>query len=187
MKVTRQAARLAATSSPSASVPTTTATALTWENQDRIIVTASAVSMSSAPSTSPVSAVTEVRNMPQAAATTKIGTTKAHGRELVDWLARSDDEERELIVEAVLPARKVTMKQHGGRLLPTGIRVAVPAPSSALDQLYDDLSQRLPTQPTLLKAARAVAILANSRDVRDLMEHPLVKAVRLNRPLRVRR
>lgn len=113
--------------------------------------------------------------------------SKAHGRELVDWLARSDDEERELIVEAVVPARTVTLKRRGTRVLPAAVRAGEGSPSNPLERLYADLGRLLHSPPTLLKAARAVAVLANSREARKLLDHPLVKAVRLNRSLRPRR
>ena len=111
-------------------------------------------------------------------------TAKIHGQELVDWLDRTDGEKRELIVEAALPPRTVTLSPRGeGRVKVSGIRGGDCA--GDLERLYKDLSGLVHSPPTLLKAARAVAVRVDCDEAREILAHPLVKAVRLNRRLRV--
>ena len=106
--------------------------------------------------------------------------------DLVEWLARDSDNARELIVEARLPARKVTVQKGAdGRVLPDGINGSATSDRTAvLAELHAYLADKLEVPPVLLKAAGAVAVKATSQQVRQFAEHPLVKAIRPNRRLR---
>ena len=46
------------------------------------------------------------------------------------------------------------------------------------------LARLVDTPPVVLEAAGALAVRANSRQVRQFVDHPLVKSVRPNRRLR---
>lgn len=105
---------------------------------------------------------------------------------LIAWLATDSSDTRELIVEARLPARKVTIQKHAnGRISPTETdATAASERAAALAELHDFLSKRLDVPPVLLKAAGAVAVRATSQQVRQFADHPLVKSIRSNRKLR---
>ena len=105
--------------------------------------------------------------------------------DLITWLAADSSDTRELIVEARLPSRKVTIQKHAnGRAVPTGIDTATASErTAALAELPAFLSKILDTPPVLLKTAGAIAVRATSQQVRQFADHPLVKAIRLNRKL----
>jgi hypothetical protein len=105
--------------------------------------------------------------------------------DLVEWLARDSDDARELIVEAKLPARKVTMQQRAdGRVVPDGINgLATSDRTAVLAELYAYLADKLGVPPVLLKVAGAIAVKATSQQVREFTGHPLVKTIRLHRRL----
>jgi hypothetical protein len=110
----------------------------------------------------------------------------AQDTDLLAWLATDSRDTRELMVEARLPARKVTIQKHtNGRMVPAEIdTTAADAHTAALAELHDFLSERLDTPPVLLKAVGAIAVRATSQQVRQFVDHPLVKAIRPNRKLR---
>jgi hypothetical protein len=103
--------------------------------------------------------------------------------DLVEWLARDSKDARELIVEARLPARKVTVqKRTDGRVVPDEIHDSAASDRTAmLAELHAYLADKLDVPPVLLKAAGAIAVKATSQQVRQFAEHPLVKAIRPNR------
>jgi hypothetical protein len=105
--------------------------------------------------------------------------------DLVEWLARDSDDPRELIVEAKLPARKVTVQKGiDGRMFPNGINgLAASDRTPVLAELYAYLADKVDIPPVLLKAAGAIAVKATSQQVRQFAEHPLIKAIRPNRRL----
>jgi hypothetical protein len=106
--------------------------------------------------------------------------------EIAEWLAGDSNDTRELIVEARLPARKVTVqKRADGRVVPDDINgSAASGRASVLAELHDFLSGNLDVPPVLLKAAGAIAVRATSQQVRQFAGHPLVKSIRANRRLR---
>jgi hypothetical protein len=107
--------------------------------------------------------------------------------DLVVWLRRDSGETRELIVDALLPARMVTFgRRGGGRLRPTGIRSAAGNRRRLLHQLEAELAQVLDTPPTVLESAGALAVRATGPQARAIANHPLIKAIRPNRRLYVR-
>jgi hypothetical protein len=55
--------------------------------------------------------------------------------------------------------------------------------AATLAEFHAFLASLLDVPPVLLKAAGAVAIKATSKQVRQFIDHPLVKAIRLNRQL----
>ncbi len=116
----------------------------------------------------------------------KTGTVleKVADRDLRDWLTQTREEVRELLVEAVLPQRRVIFKkQAGARHIPLGMESDAPTRASVLDELNQYLSSLLQRRSTLLRAAGAFAVEANGPEVQKLLQHPLVKAVRINRKL----
>ncbi len=103
--------------------------------------------------------------------------------ELTEWLARSSDEVRELIVEAAVPRRKISLlRGTGGRLLPADV-ASSGSRTEVLEELRSYLKDLLATSPTLLKAAGALAVRASGREAQELLAHPLVRALKLNRKL----
>jgi hypothetical protein len=109
--------------------------------------------------------------------------------ELAAWLSQDTGEAREILVDAVLPGRQVILQRDSrGRLSPSDVQ---PPPESsvrkeALGKLRARLAKILDMSPVVLESAGAVAIRANSRQVREFVGDPLVRAIRLNRKLRMR-
>ncbi|MEZ5582010.1 MAG: hypothetical protein R3F37_03805 [Candidatus Competibacteraceae bacterium] len=108
--------------------------------------------------------------------------------DLLDWLASDNASPRDLIVELKLPKRLVVFQRDvAGRQTPNAIRNSTPNERderlSELNRyLHDDL--KLPTH--VLRAAGAIAVSANKEKVKEILDHPLVKAIRSNRRLRMR-
>ncbi len=103
--------------------------------------------------------------------------------ELTDWLARSSDEVRELIVVAAVPRRRVSLlRGAGGRMLPTDV-ASSGSRTEVLEELGSYLKDLLKTSPTLLKAAGALAVRASGRQAQELLGHPLVRSLKLSRKL----
>ncbi len=101
------------------------------------------------------------------------------------WILEENNEERELIVEALVPARKVRFKKWAGTSrAPESIESEPGDRARILCELRDYLESEVDLRTTLLKAAGAIAIRATGRQVRRFVEHPLVKAIRPNRRLR---
>lgn len=114
---------------------------------------------------------------------TAVSTTsqKVHDSELAEWLGRSSDDERELIVEAAVPRRKVSFRTRaGGRLLPADVESSG-SRNAVLDELWSYLNDLLATPPTLLRAAGALAVRASGREAQLLLDHPLVRSLKWNR------
>lgn len=111
---------------------------------------------------------------------------KVQDPELIKWLSSESVDVRELIVEANLPERKVTLRRGAdGRLIPEGIRSpATPKRADVLAELGLFLGELLDDTPSLLKSAGAIAVKATGRQVRQFVDHPLVKGIRANRKLR---
>src|SRR5713226_2230400 len=105
--------------------------------------------------------------------------------DLAQWLSSDGNDVRELIVEACLPDRKVTLgRRADGRRIPAGVESIAPTERAAtLAEFHSFLTALLEVPPVLLKAAGAVAVKATSRQVRQFVEHPLVKSIRPNRRL----
>ncbi len=109
---------------------------------------------------------------------------KVKGAELADWLFHDSAGERELIVEAATPSRQVSYGGRSGRHYPVDLKAPPSeARSKVLNELQAFLTGLLGTPPVLLAAAGALAVKANCRQARRLAEHPLVKAIRVNRRL----
>ena len=109
---------------------------------------------------------------------------KVHDRELLAWLSGDGDEKQELIVEAAVPRRKVSFRAvPDGRLLPATIGGSAKK-KAILEELASYLTELLHTRPTLLRAAGAFAVRATGSEAERLLDHPLVRSVRLNRRLR---
>ena len=117
---------------------------------------------------------------------TVVSAEKVKDPDLAVWLSEDSEESREILVEAVLPGRKIIYEQVGGRLRPADLRSA-PASQGrkeTLSRLRAILERLLDTPPVVLESAGALAVRASSRQVRQFMDHPLVKSVRPNRRLR---
>lgn len=121
-------------------------------------------------------------------ATAAIPTEKVTDPDLVAWLSQDSGETREIIVDAVLPSRRVILqKSPNGRLSPSGLQATPESDrKEALSKLRAHLAKILGVSPVILEAAGAVAIRANSRQVREFVSDPLVRAIRPNRKLRRR-
>jgi hypothetical protein len=105
--------------------------------------------------------------------------------DLVGWMNQDSGEVRDLIVEARLPTRKVRF-QGPLPLRPTasGVEGGGPERVATLEHLRSYVSDVLRIPTSVLQAAGALVISANSRQVRELATHELVKAIRPNRRLR---
>jgi hypothetical protein len=114
------------------------------------------------------------------------GTTAHLDRELAVWLDSTDDTPREVIVEARVPKRRVRLGKgttHGPR--PTEVITEEgPSRTAALEELQRFLTEVVGTPPHILWTAGAIPLLASRNQVRQIVRHPSVKAVRLNRRLR---
>lgn len=107
---------------------------------------------------------------------------KIRDPELVRWLSQESGDLREILVDAVLPGRTVTFREVSGRRRAADLATSAgTGRREALRQLRALLEPFLDTPPVILEAAGALAIRANSRQVRDLVHLPLVKSVRPNR------
>ena len=72
-----------------------------------------------------------------------------------------------------------------GRILPREVETAKNVDrNSLLEELQHDLDELLGTTTNLLRSAGAVAVRANREQLRQIVRHPLVRAVRSNRQLK---
>ena len=114
---------------------------------------------------------------------------KIHGSVLGDWLLRAGEGTQEIIVEAAVPARKVTSRRGvGGRYQPSALakdKGSGLGRAEVLDRLGSYLTCLLPEPPTALHGAGAFAVRANSDQLRHIAQHPLVRAIRPNRRRRL--
>ena len=111
---------------------------------------------------------------------------KVKDPELAVWLSEEAGEAREILVDAVLPKRVVLFRQQAsGRLSPSDLEPGSSPQGrrEVLSKLRTILERVLDTPPVVLESAGALAIRASSRQVREFVDHPLVKAVRPNRRL----
>src|SRR5215213_1905153 len=108
----------------------------------------------------------------------RTSTKKIKDPDLVLWVAEEGGDVREILVDAVLPDRKISFNRApDGRLRPRGRQEALKKLRALLARLVD-------TPPVVLEAAGALAVRANGHQVRQFVDHPLVKSVRPNRRLR---
>jgi hypothetical protein len=106
---------------------------------------------------------------------------------LVLWLLEDRGEDREILVDVVLPHREVRFSPNAdGCLRPRDIREGSDYADrkEVLKKLGRVLARLLDTPPVVLETAGALIVRANSEQVRQFVSHPLVKAVRPNRRLR---
>lgn len=116
-----------------------------------------------------------------------VSIKKVKDPDLAAWLSQESGEAREILVEAVLPGRRVTFdRQAGGRARPVGLEEepAALGRKETLSRLRALVARFLDVPPVVLEAAGALAVRARSEQVRQFVDHPLVKAVRPNRKLR---
>jgi hypothetical protein len=106
--------------------------------------------------------------------------------DLAAWLEADGDDTREMIVEAKVPARTVSLGQGpSGLHLPKAIRTEGHGDrAEVLRELQDDLNRLLGGTTSLLRAAGAIAVRANREQFLEILKHPLVKVVRANRRLK---
>jgi hypothetical protein len=104
--------------------------------------------------------------------------------ELMEWLAlTTNDETREVIVEARVPIRRVRLDAATSRG-PRPQEVITeegPTRAEALQQVQDFLTEVIGRRLCILSAAGAIAVVATKNQVRQIAGHPFVKAVRANR------
>jgi hypothetical protein len=102
--------------------------------------------------------------------------------ELNTWLDTADDETREVIVEARVPKRRVRL-DPGTR--PKELTTDDgPSRAAVLQELQEFLTGVLGSAPRILSAAGAIPLRATQDQLRRIVRHPLVKAVRANRRLK---
>jgi len=116
---------------------------------------------------------------------------KVRDPELVHWLAGTGSDEMgervEMIVEVASPRRRVGFRPApGGRVRPGAVTEGGSDDDrrrrrAVLEELRRDLEQLLAEPPIPLRAAGALALRATRAETRQVLEHPLVRAVRLNR------
>jgi hypothetical protein len=108
------------------------------------------------------------------------------GGDLADWLEGEGDETRELIVEARTQPRfvRVETDRNGKPVSFEGEPAALGDRAKITRKLHQELTNLLDGPTTLLKAAGAVVVRANREQLRKILSHPLVKAVRPNRLLK---
>jgi hypothetical protein len=84
------------------------------------------------------------------------------------------------------PKRTVCLgNSPSGRILPREVETAKNVDrNSLLEELQHDLDELLGTTTNLLRSAGAVAVRANREQLRQIVRHPLVRAVRGNRRLK---
>ena len=110
---------------------------------------------------------------------------KIRDPELIAWLSGDDISARELVVEAALPQRAVSFTPRGSaRLGPDSVTSDGAGREAVLEELLFFLQSILNKPPVLLKSAGALAIEASNAELRQVLSHPLVKAVRSNRKRR---
>ncbi len=112
--------------------------------------------------------------------------TVALDHELSVWIDAVEDEPREVIVEARVPTRLVrfaTDKSCGNR--PEEVNTeAGPSRDTVLEELQAFLTDLVGESPRVLSASGAIPLLATKSQVRQIVLHPYVKAVRVNRRLK---
>ena len=86
--------------------------------------------------------------------------------DLAQWLSSDGNDVRELIVEACLPDRKVTLgRRADGHRVPAGVESSDPTErAAALTELYSLLTALLDVPPVLLKAADANGFCGHKRN-----------------------
>lgn len=101
----------------------------------------------------------------------------AMDEELRAWLATaSEDDERDVIVEAVLPRTGAAPKSIKS--------VSTPYRDLILVDLESELwPVKGVTKIRILKAAGAIVVRASAKGIQTIAEHPIVKAIRSNRDL----
>ena len=94
---------------------------------------------------------------------------------------------RELIVGASVPKRTVSLEKRGsGRVLPREVKSEAGSDrATVLSQLQRDLDELLGTSTNLLRSAGAIAVKADRQQLCAIARHPLVRAVRPNRRLKL--
>ena len=104
------------------------------------------------------------------------------------WVQRADKtESQELVVSARVPPRQVTVtRSPGDRVTRTSVQSDTHQNQDrqqVLQELQQFLRDQLSLDPVLLAAAGAIAVVARPSDAAQILEHPLVSGVRLNRHL----
>src|SRR5579864_311844 len=102
-------------------------------------------------------------------------SSKVSDPKLAAWIAKDGPETYDILVEAVLPARRVLLESRPG-----GLARAIDVQSAgtqlerveALRRLAALLQGLLDAPPVVLEAAGALAVRASSRQVRKFIEHP---------------
>ena len=108
--------------------------------------------------------------------------------DLAEWARKDSDETREIIIQAKLPARRVSASSDlRGRHRLTGFETAGSSSRRALlQELGSELAALTGEEPTMLRAAGAVALRATGRQVHQLLDHPLIRRISSNRQLPAR-
>ena len=103
--------------------------------------------------------------------------------ELEAWLRTTDDAVREVIVEGHVPRRQVRFTF--GNPLERQVNEVTTEPGASRSDVLHDLQEFLATllgqTPHVLHTAGAIPVRVTRDQLRQVMRHPLVRAVRTNR------
>jgi len=93
---------------------------------------------------------------------------------------------RQMVLGTLIVVRVVVRaKSPSGRILPREVETAKNVDrNSLLEEFQRDLDELPGTTTNLLRSAGAVAVRANREQLRQIIRHPLVRAVRSNRRLK---
>jgi hypothetical protein len=108
---------------------------------------------------------------------------KVQDKDLARWMFSESDEVREIIVEARVPNRRVTIRKEDGNTGAfTDIKSSSPLKrTKVIEELDSVINGILDEPPVQLRAAGALAVRATGKQALDFVDHTLVKFIRPNR------
>lgn len=111
---------------------------------------------------------------------------KVQDKDLVRWIISGSSDARELIIEARVPARKVTMqKRKDGYSVPRYVKSSSPSKrAKVIEKVNSIIIGIIDKPPVMLKSAGALAVLATGKQVLEFVDNPLVNFIRPNRQIK---
>jgi hypothetical protein len=111
---------------------------------------------------------------------------KVQDKDLVRWIISGSPDTRELIIEARVPSRKVTMqKRKDGYSVPRYLKSSSPSKrANAIEKVNSIIIGIIGKPPVMLKSAGALAVRATGKQVLEFVDNPLVNFIRPNRQLK---
>lgn len=106
--------------------------------------------------------------------------------ELRVWFDATDDDTREVIVEAKVPQRRVRFASGSlQKMIPVEVTTDEgPSRASILQVVQEFLTGVVGSTPHVNHAAGAIPLRVNRDQLRQIISNPLIKAVRTNRRLK---